>query len=774
MIPALLIVAVLLALVYWLPGRLALELLVPKPHRHGNFAVAMGLGLVLVNVPALVATGLGGLFGPVYMNRPIVVVTSLVVSGILAAVCWRKGCLPRPTLPPTEPGRWAMAVLTLAAALFFIVYFDFDTFEEDSCIIRAASQVTWPFMDHLWPDARTTIDNFNPYFFGELKYLSQGRNPFITYYGGLRMGPGMLIPPLVGLFEVFGYRVCYALQGLLLPGLGYALGMALLERRWAAWAVALVLTFSPFALETSIIDPNFLASMFGTLALVLLLRKGQAPFAAGVAVSLFLGIRHVGLVCLPLVLLLLWRRGERPWRTLGAFLLGALIFGSPYIAIHIVRYVTVGELFEAAAPRAPAPHNFFGHIFYLRVLLNWPFVPEALRSPYTPFPTLALIPLDLVRRFGLVGIGLIPAGLAWLHRRDRLVTWLLVGWFTPLMLSLMLQSNWTEANKMGIMATVLAPLVVFMAAGAVAVVDRERPWWWRAGWLGAGVLTPLILVPLVHGWQAPKDTRVFNSVPDDYEVIMPEGTEMRFDEDPTYLDWERHRYALRPLPSVDWDKAHPVLWRTMWEQAADQARTPSVLAFEPSHAALVHEVAAGTMTYVGPLAQIRDAMCEEIDMADPRCAPDLAPSLTAGEQAMVWLDLEAPPALAEAPLVPASADAAGALELAPGVVYRIEDIPVSWADSPVKLIMARDEFNGVILAITPRVVPLAKVARRGMEVVDLSPSRVQDGRLLLQLPKERKIDMMDVRSAVPRRRYARLAVIEDDGVWLSTPTVYSR
>ena len=762
----LLVFPLLLALVYWLPGRLALGVLGGRDHDETPFALALGLGIVLVDVLVVLAVGLAGLAGPVHLERWMVLAAAATVTAAL--VLWHV--LSRPREAPFRPRaamtreRVVLGLVTLAATAFFLVRYDADALSEESCMVRASMAVN---VDYLRPD-RVTLDydgrgSYSAYRASPRHGQDDGTNAFLTFNQGQRLGPVLLIAPFVALFGPLGFRLVYALQGLLLPGLGFLLGRRLGTRPWMRWAMAVGLAVNPYTVASATFDENFLSLGFGALSLAFLLGRRAAPFAAGAAFAMFLSIRHVGVLLLPVVAWFL-AHGERGLRANLRFAAGLLLFGLPEVVLHGFLIFGHHQLFEGAISRRPAPHSFFGLPFSLPVLLNWPFVDQPLRSPYAPWPTLAAFPLDLLRRFGLALAMVVPAGLLVLLRAERRAAVLLVGWIAPILALVMVQSNWSEPIKMGVPASVLPPVVVVVVLGVGALLDAATPLRRRALLAAVGLALPTAAWGAAQAWHAPLDERVVAYQPDYLGEILPDVV-LSLKERPEYLDAERERHVPSVLPDLHVAFAHPAVIALRWRQLLDELGRPSLADYERPLFDVLPRLIIGFDQSVNPLSVAKAlALAPEPSRLEPLrlFGADAGGAMPDGTRRLT-LDLGRSPALSPR-LEPA--DDGAALALPADRVSMLAGLHVPFSEPPQSLVVARDRFGTtwVLLAAAP-VNPAPWPGWVKGSRVDAST--LTDLRLPIELPVGQVVRVVEVRSIGPYRAYERLLVVGDDGVWTS-------
>jgi hypothetical protein len=700
----------LFVMVYLIPGWLMLGP-VPPRERVGSFALASGVGLATVSLVVVLSIGLVGLTGPWCLDRAwILGVSVLIALPLLALRRGSLGAMVRALVP--SRASVALGAITSLAFLFYLYRYDASQVHEDTCMIRSAVTML---ID--WQEPGRSV------------------NDFLLVGQGQRLGPAVVIGPFLGLFGVFGVRLVYALQGLLLPGLGYLLGRWGCSERWAPWVTAILLTFSPYALEIRIFDENFMALCFGTLTLVLLRRH---PALAAAACALFLGIRHVGLLCLPFLLWTLGRQRNR-WAVLR-FVVVLAVCCTPYVIRHLYMGLTMGMWFEGTQDRLPAPHTFLGLEFMSAALWNFPFVPEPLRSHYVAYPNLFAFPLDLIRRFGVLSLAAVPLGWVALARRDRSLLVLGLGWFFPILLLVMLKSNWIEPNKMGIPASVLGPLVLWIVAG-LGLLLRMRPWW----------ALLCLLVPVL-GWvamspvRAPLDERIRPYWTERGNHVVPEEA-VFLTEHPAYIEWDRARHRLAWLPAIP-PLPPPSVARYKLSQLMDSLRNPGMDAFEqePIHQLVQHLTGHGWERH--PLSLYRARGGDRPGLALYQGSDPMVP---------VLLDLEQPPLLSEHPVM---LGGEGVLALDRALI--VQGLEVSWSDLPVNLLAARDPLGAVHLLFLSLDATVRSTT--AIPVVD----GVEGTSLSLAVPAGAPLRLWEIRTHFPRRLYSRWMVVDGEVV-LSSP-----
>jgi hypothetical protein len=507
-------------------------------------------------------------------------------------------------------------------------------------------------------------------------------------------------------------------------------------------------------LRMTAVDDNLLAVAVGALTLALLARRPVSWFWWMLPYGLFLGIRHEALLTLPGVLLVARElsdglRGRRA--ALRGIALGLSLFLLPNLIYHAAMYATIGTLYESFVPwDQHYSHSFLGLRFSLRGLLGWPFA-QLSRSAYSPFPTLVQFPLALAHGLGLLPWALLPAGAIWLWRHRRPFLWLALAWFGPFMALLLVQGNWTEADKMGIPNTVLTPLLVGMAAGVLGTWGAPSGRLWRLGALGALLGVAVLAVLGLGRVRAPVDPRSFGMrpfyIPDDFPIAsIPEPPDLVAAEQawlatPRVLPFQDH---LSPGALVR--DAHILRMRaaTLWQDL----RYPGFAVDHPSMPATIRALAGLDRRMFFPVSGLAER-------------PMSVTAQPPGTPVLVDLDLGEPPSPTGPRLRPA-APGAPPLTLSAATPLRIDDVAPPWADTPGSLLVYADPLGETTFTLIFHRDPWAgRPAPAGVTVVaaaDLPP-----GPLRLALPAGTWVRFWMIGSFFPQKLYSWAQPIGADG-----------
>lgn len=746
--------ALLFVFAYWIPGRLLQEYLVPSAEPEERLPIAIGLGLVFVNTTTFILVGILGLFLPFYISREVVLTISLLYTVILGVLCFRNQAS---WFHKPNPHQFVMLTFTAVCFSFYIVHYDSDLLWEEACMVRAASATVG---DTLKPELISLVTGAEPLSTYQTDPISgqvPGNNRFILHNQGERAGPTVLIGPFLALFGYAGFRLIYALSGLLLPGLGFVIGKRLLGRNAFGWVTAVLLVFSPYLLESRTFDENFMACCFGTMVIALLIRPQPSLFASGAVMALFIGIRHE---MLPAVIFtIFYIRALQGKYAIRSFISGFALLSLPYLIIHLASFISDGMWYEGAFQRPLAPHSLFGLDFEFPVQLSFPFMPEPVRSPYQAYPTLVEIPLDLIRRYGLALSSLISGGIIWLFRNRRREASLLISWVLWLLALLMVQSNFVEPNKMGIPATVLVGITVFLVAGLAFLFDIQFSVLCRCLVVITSGFLLLGFTYIIKDYKAPLDERTFGLKVLEYDKLF--GPDMvRFEaETPAYIEFDRKQLSAGLLPKPENLDLVTELLASSIKRAMFELTYPWMQYYERPMPDRLDLTVRGTGYTVAPLT-----ILSKLEGA----SSNTPPPMVVQELAELTLDLTEPPLLSANPLK-GDADAP-IMTLDGSDAYLITQVEVPWSTHRLNIAAARDRFGTVFLVFVhgPRghVSPVWPVRPKLIESLPLLALR-------LRVPEGTPVRLIEVRSYRPARWYSRWIIIRDKQVWISDPVAIS-
>jgi hypothetical protein len=519
-----------LAAVLVLPGVLVARLLRPAPTLLQAVSESLLCTLIVVPVPAFTVA----LLSRSYLGLPLLLACSAITTIIALGLLYRRNggnLWQRVSDFSTSEKGDVHALLAAVCVLFlFAANYDRDHFQY-ACINGVVMQA-------ISPEAAPPIDPHEEE--GPIRSRERehgARMDLIDAPGtGQRYGTTTIITPWVVLFDLFGFRLIYALIAALCLLFGVRLARHFCPRPSLALLAAALSLCNPYVLKIVILDENVMAMAFATAALALAL-EGGALVTAGLALGVTIGIRHVD-AALALTLVLLIPRRPRELLTLFASAALALVpcflhhqftYGSPFSHEHFID-----EVFQAT------PHSLFGWEFGYTGLLNLPFAEQWIRTPYNPFPTSVYYPLNVASHLGSLLCALALLGGIMVIQRHRKVALALVTWALPLYALLAVLENWMDPNKMGLILCLFPLLTLAFAAGFAALDVAPESRYSQSRWLLLAVLCLIVSCVSMGASKLaiPDDARFYSKYP---EVRV---------ELPTYLEFERSLVTRgSPLPS---------------------------------------------------------------------------------------------------------------------------------------------------------------------------------------------------------------------------------
>ncbi len=389
---------------------------------------------------------------------------------------------PRRWWQQTQRGTRLVLLASLGVGLLYFLKYDRSLAFNESCIHTTALMAT----GHAELYARLLLENVQD----------------------ARLGNTGLLAGFVALFQQLGFRVLYAVCGLLLALGGWLVGWACTGTRAGAWFGLLLLSLNPYIAGIPLLDENLLTVAFASPAIVLLLSRRPLWFATGAFFALAVTMRHVLVLALPAVLFIVWSAPQRR-SALFQFITAFFLLTLPENIHHDLALGT--PLAFESNPQFPAfPYSVAGLDFMWQGLLGWPFHDTMVRTPGNPFPTLVMWPLAIADHLGVALFGAMVVGFVTAWRSDRrwALFWLL--WWAPVQASLSVQEAWDVPNKMGVIVVVFASFLAWTLHGLTFAVRRPR--------IGVPLIAAVACgavgaASAIESWRAPIDERYYTVHP---------------------------------------------------------------------------------------------------------------------------------------------------------------------------------------------------------------------------------------------------------------------
>lgn len=340
-----------------------------------------------------------------------------------------------------------------------------------------------------------------------------------------RLGAGIVASPAFRAFGVFGFRALHALLWAAAAALTTLAALSLGLAPVPATLAGLMLACNPYSLAVNRLNANVFALPALAGMLWLIVERQRAPggrgvwVLAGLLLGVLGGIRNECILLVPALAagLLLTENGWKN-RVIALGLVGgsALATLAPTLAwqrlafgewiIHASQYAG----FEGYRPTFP--HGLGPWRFDFNGLLNWPFHDRLVRTPHFPFPTLVLLPLVVVRSFGVLGVALGLVGFGVLARRRPAVAAVCALWLAPMWAMLSVQENWEEL-KMTYLVLLWPAAMLPLAQGVQWLAEREVRPVRRLGLLVAVTAGVWVGAALLGRTEAPLDARWYVRFP---------------------------------------------------------------------------------------------------------------------------------------------------------------------------------------------------------------------------------------------------------------------
>lgn len=304
-----------------------------------------------------------------------------------------------------------------------------------------------------------------------------------------RLGAAVIASPFYQVLGLFGFRAMEAAAWAIAAGLVSATAIAIGAPNWAALAAGLLLALNPYALSVNRLNANVVSLPALTAILWLVFAFEPTPDSVwgwGALIGLLLGalggIRNECVLVVPAVAVAMWARlsnGSDRRRAFAATIAAAVVAIAPSLAwqqwafgrmlIHASQFGGF-EGFRPTFPHALGPFRF-----EFNGMLNWPFYDHLIRTPHFPYPTYVLLPLVIVRSFGLIAVALTLIGWLALGRRRPAVAVSVALWIAALWGMLSVQENWEELK--------MTYLVLVFPAAALPFAEA-------LGWLSRSARSP--------------------------------------------------------------------------------------------------------------------------------------------------------------------------------------------------------------------------------------------------------------------------------------------
>ncbi|MFC1576256.1 hypothetical protein ACFL3J_01145 [Candidatus Omnitrophota bacterium] len=291
-----------------------------------------------------------------------------------------------------------------------------------------------------------------------------------------RIGGGIMFAPWFLFFGLFGFRLLFAITGLLTALFTFLTVRLFSEKFYVCIFSAVAITLNSYLLSLSKLNPNILGMLLISILLYLILSKKCSWFIIGLVFGVLGGVRNIGILFLPAAIYGLFASPGKKTRNTLLFVFGALITIAPILYWNHFAFGDIlmhpSQFGELEGFRPVFEHRFLFWKFDFNGMFNYPFHDKIVRTPYFCLPTFLILPLTLISSFGVILSVLVFTGTVNLFKKHRQVFIFLVLWFLPMYLIFSVQENWSEL-KTTFVLLFLNPLIIFMSFGVWWLFEKK-------------------------------------------------------------------------------------------------------------------------------------------------------------------------------------------------------------------------------------------------------------------------------------------------------------
>ena len=335
----------------------------------------------------------------------------------------------------------------------------------DTYITAPAFFITNHHINFISKDAKILYNYTLP---GKLPQNLVGKGTYGVISKDQRIGTGIMFAPWFIFCNLFAFRLLFALFGLLIAIFTFLSMRNLKLYFFTCLLGAFFAALNPYILSLNKLNPNIAGMMFICVIVYLILSKKTSWLLIGLIFGIFGGVRNEGILFFPAITFFLYTSSDRKIKDSVLFLCGALI---GIIPILYWNYFAFGNMFMHPTQfkglegfRPTFPHTLLFWKFNFNGMFNWPLYTQIVRTPYFAFPVFILLPLILIKSFGVIFSTLAANGIAGFYRKNRRILIFLILWFLPMYSLLSVMENWSEL-KTTFLLLCINPIIVFICFG---------------------------------------------------------------------------------------------------------------------------------------------------------------------------------------------------------------------------------------------------------------------------------------------------------------------
>lgn len=518
-----------LLIVSFLPGYFLLRLIYKQLRQFEYISLGLALGIVALPVASF---SFAWMFQTAITKWLVFSISAATTGACIIAI--KSNNLQKPARLKLSKSEILVSVILVFVFLFSLLNFEGPTKDYwDTYIVAPAMFLA----NH--PINFTSMDGVQLY-----DYQLAGKIPQnlvdINSYGIItqdqRLGSGVIFSVPFLFLGIFGFRFLNALIIALAFLILYLTGKKIFKKEFLCLLLAIIVIFNPYFISINRLNPNVIALFVFSITLFFLLHEEKNYLILGLLYGILGSVRYEAIIFAPAILFILYKTEKRH------FIRNTLIFASSaFIAILpflLWNKFAFGGFFvhPTQSPlllgfRPVFPHNFVGMKFNFNGMLNYPFYTGIIRTPHFPYPVFLMLPLVIIKSFGLLLFSLMFFGIFYLIKQQRNILLFLLMWLIILLLFLAPQENWDEF-KMTYILLMFPAVAIFVTKGIELFVYKISLKKMLA--LLLIIIILILLVKMMSNLNFPADGRWYKRFP--YAVTQENKT--NYLNDSQRMGWE--------------------------------------------------------------------------------------------------------------------------------------------------------------------------------------------------------------------------------------------
>ena len=458
-----------LLVVYFLPGYFFLRFLY-RQLRQMEY-ICLGLALGIVALP-LASFSLAWIFNTVITKLLIYGIGAIITVIFIVAI--KPKNLKKPERLKLSKGE--ISAFIIAIFVFFFFLFNFEGPTKDYWDTYIAAPAMFMTNHPINFTSMNGIQLYNYQLAGKIPQNLVDANSYGIITQDQRLGSSVMFSVPFLFLGIFGFRFLNALIIALAFLILYMTGKRIFKKEFLCLLLAIIVIFNPYFVSINRLNPNVIAMFIFSAFLFFLLNTEKNYFILGILYGIIGSVRYEAIIFIPAMLFILYKTEKKHFITNTLiFALSAFIAILPFLLWNRFAFggffvhPTQSPLLSGFRP--VFPHNFFGIKFNFNGMLNYPFYSGIIRTPHFPYPVFLMLPLVIIKSFGLVLFSLMFFGIFYFTKQDKKVSLFLLMWLVILFLLLAPQENWDEF-KMTYILLMFPAIAIFITKGIELLIYK--------------------------------------------------------------------------------------------------------------------------------------------------------------------------------------------------------------------------------------------------------------------------------------------------------------